>query len=127
MQINPSRHSRSARKYVLLALIAISLFAVLFIFLRYTPVSPEGAYYDKYMANIGPAYWIFRDGSVFIVTPESTNIISTYSQLGNNWRYNTRTNTSTVLKATILGMTIISVEGGHTNTFYIPRRYLSWL
>jgi hypothetical protein len=82
---------------------------------------------SQVMDYVGPAYWIFKDGRVFIVTPESTNIIATYSKLGSDWRYCAQTNTSTVLKATILGMTIINMNEEHTNIFYISRRCLSWL
>jgi hypothetical protein len=130
MRSNHSGRPRFVRKYTLAtlaAIVAISIVVSCFVVLRYAPTPPEGVYYDKYMANVGPAYWMFRDGSVFIVTPESTNLIAKYERIGNDWCYSTRTNTPTVLKATILGMTIISVDGAHTNTFYIPRRYLPWL
>ena len=125
--MNSVIHRRFTTTARILALTVLSAAGVLLIIFRYIPVSPDGTYYDKCMANVGPAYWIFKDGNVLVVTPESTNLISTYSKVGGDWFYHTRTNASTILKTTVLGMTMVTVDAGHTNVFYVPRRYLSWL
>ena len=109
------------------ALTLLVILAAIALFVCYSTTNPEGVYCDKDMANVGPAYWVIKGGNITIITQESTDFITTYSKVGNEWVYDTRgTNGEIILRPSVLGIKMINPLN-HSNDIFIPRRYFSWL
>jgi hypothetical protein len=88
---------------------------------RYWPVKPDGVYYDKDIAAVGGGYWIFKNGYVYIKTSESTNLITTYSKVGESWTYHSATaSNQVVLQPTLFHWHPTSDKIGH-NSFVFRR------
>jgi len=88
--INPVKESPSAAQVrwtsPRITVVLAVLFAVVLTFASVCPLSsPDGAYYDPYVGCIGDAYWVFEKGQFSLRTPESNELISTYSKQGGQW------------------------------------------
>ena len=92
----------------------------------YYSSTPEGIYYDRNIAA-EYAYWVFKDGQVYLKTPETTNFISTYAMSGGKWvTSSASSNEHTVVKPSLFGIRIENPTT-HTNDRFVPRCGFSWM
>jgi len=114
-------------RFGVLAFLSIGL-ALLFICCY--PINPDGVYYDQGMA-CGGAYWVFKNGEAYTISPEKTNFICTYSKIGNNWvGQATISNAHIYFKSTLVGLNILVPPINPTNTTYtmhFPRCFFTVL
>ena len=122
--IEPKRGSRTKR--FVLGGLGLLIVCVAFSFAYHLP-SPEGVYYDPYVGCIGDAHWVFQDGKFRMTTPESDDLISSYSKEGGAWVYRgveggTGQFTFT---ATIVGIRI--QDSSSNQGRFLFRRSFAWL
>lgn len=118
---------KHAKLWNAILLLLISLFGVIIVITYCFTKSPEGVYYDKNMGSVGSAYWVFEHGRVFIVTAESTNLLTTYFKNGDKWVYSgSKPNDRPTLIPTVFGLKILSSTNTANNLIF-PRRFWSWM
>ena len=77
----------------------------LFVFL-YEPPSPDGTYYDPYMA-CGHGRWIFNDGKVFAQGDnEPPQYSGAYYKSGGRWVCGSNPTNMAIIKPSLLGVTV---------------------
>jgi hypothetical protein len=102
-------------------------FALLLLFLFcFEPASPDGVYYDPYLA-CGHGLWTFKDGQVFIQCPgEPPSPLCTYGKVGGQWRYGNSTTNQVFLVPSLFGIKLIG-SGLQNGQVFWPRDCFSWV
>jgi hypothetical protein len=92
----------------------------------YYSSTPEGIYYDESIAS-GWAYWVFKDGRIYLKTPETYEFISTYSKSEGRWVVSASAKSKQVILKPALWGIKIEDPVNHKNDRFVPRRGFSWL
>jgi hypothetical protein len=117
------KRSKRKQRFILLLFLCVlvGVFPV-----WYYSLTPEGVYYDKNIA-CEYAYWIFKDGRIYLKTPETYKFISTYSKSEGRWVVSASPRTElTILKPSLLGIKTEYPAKPQYDRFW-PRRGFSWL
>jgi hypothetical protein len=120
----PNNFPRRKRRGILIASSVVALLtALLFI---YEPSSPDGVYYDQYIA-CGHGCWIFKDGKISIQCDEEPPKNSgAYYKSGNQWAWGNNPTNMIFIKPSLFGVKVICKQFQRGQQFW-PRDSLSWM
>jgi len=115
--------SRTKRLLIVLPVLLVCL-AVASLF--HLP-SPDGAYYDPNVGCIGDAYWIFERGQLHLQTPESSDLICSYSKGASGWMSTDEKGKSQefAFTATVFGIKMHTSDGQSQRFMF--RRSFAWM
>ena len=98
----------------------------LFLTALYLHTTPDGKYYDKYVAS-EYAYWEFYSGQIHFEDPMTNMIINTYYKSNGVWVAGaSSTNRHIILKPLVIGIRTVDLPT-HEQDRFLPRFGFSWL
>jgi hypothetical protein len=131
VQLIPRAASRKLAHWVWryrFAAAAVLLVLLVYGACEFTVLTPDGAYYDRFIASSEPTYWVFRDGKVVLREHGAVDVpAGSYRRVAGTWVLEGDPKIGRILlKPSLFGIRTIAPPETYMNRF-LPRKGFVWL